>query len=610
MNRRHLVTAAVAVPAAAVLAACTDDTPGPAGPGPTTEAPPPSPRPATKLGFGAILPAGPTAAAPVEIAVETDGVWANPFDPSEVDITVVVSGPGGQKLTVPAFWYQAFTADGASPDGAPGWRVRFTPAVPGTWTVTATLAEPALRAAPTTVAVGPATAADARGFVRVDKAGTGFAYDDGSGFIPVGPNICWSRGPDVLGDYRRWFDRLAAAGGNATRVWMASWSFGLEWKDTGLGDYRKRLRQAWLLDQVFALARQHGIRLMLVLSNHGQFSTTTNPEWNDNPYNKANGGPLADPIGFATDPTAVGYFTRRLRYIAARWAGEPGLWAWEWWNEVNFTPIGQDSVLGPWIQKMTPVLRGFDPYRRPITNSLGDSGSSDTWALPELDFACSHVYSIMDATSNFADRYTGTRARAARKPIVLAEYGYSGGADDRNLDPEGIHWHNGMWAASLTGFAGPAMYWFWDDYIDPANLWGQVHGPAAFLAGEKLAGFTPVKPQAGTGAVALALVSPRRALGWVRAGAYARDDAKAAYEKAITKANKDKVTLKYVYQPPTVTGAQLVLSGLTDGAWRVTWWSTMDGKPTGAGVTVTAAGGKATIAVPSFTRDIAFKAER
>jgi hypothetical protein len=101
---------------------------------------------------------------------------------------------------------------------------------------------------------------------------------------------------------------------------MPSWAFGLEWITRGtdgsvssstLGNYGARLDRAWQLDYVIELARQHGIMVMLSIQNHGPFSLTSNPEWNDNPYNAANGGPLQSPRDFFTSDEAQQLFKRR-----------------------------------------------------------------------------------------------------------------------------------------------------------------------------------------------------------------------------------------------------------------------------------------------------------
>ena len=71
---------------------------------------------------------------------------------------------------------------------------------------------------------------------------------------------------------------------------MASWSFGIEWNDTGLGNYTPRLERAWQLDQVMRMAEERGIKVVLVLLNHGAFSETVNPQWYENPFNLQTAG--------------------------------------------------------------------------------------------------------------------------------------------------------------------------------------------------------------------------------------------------------------------------------------------------------------------------------
>jgi hypothetical protein len=112
---------------------------------------------------------------------------------------------------------------------------------------------------------------------------------------------------------------------------------------------------------------------MLCLLNHGAFSETTNAEWASNPYNAALGGPLKQPGDFVSDPAARDLFKRRLRYIAARWAAYPSLGVWEWWNEINWTPIS-DEALKPWITEMTGEMQNYDldfcTLRTEYSNSL------------------------------------------------------------------------------------------------------------------------------------------------------------------------------------------------------------------------------------------------
>ena len=229
---------------------------------------------------------------------------ANPFDPSQIDLQVAFSPPQGEPVVVPAFYYQEYDA-ARRPVGRPGWKARFSPSQSGAWSAQAHLhagGEIQVSAPIPILVVEGADAARHRGAVRVSQANPRYlAFENGETFTPIGINLGWWNG-DPLGDYERWFDALQRNGATVARIWMASWSFGLEWNDTGLGDYTQRLDRAWLLDQVLRMAEQRGIYVIPVLLNHGAFSLTVNPEWKANPYNSALGGPCKTPQDFMTDP--------------------------------------------------------------------------------------------------------------------------------------------------------------------------------------------------------------------------------------------------------------------------------------------------------------------
>ncbi len=399
----------------------------------------------------------------LEFAIHSSRPAQNPYDPAEIDLLLNVTAPDGAQFSVPAFWTQPFDAATASPCGQAGWRARLTPTQPGAWTVQAEIAGQNLLSQPLTVAVADS---EGRGFVRLNSANNRyFAFDNGETFFPVGLNIGWWQAAP-LEDYARWMDQLQANGGTLIRVWMASWSFAIEWNDTPLGNYDHRQYQAWLLDQLFEMAHQRGIYIELVLLNHGAFSDTVNPEWQNNPYNVALGGPLDSPSKFATDETARQLFKRRLRYIAARWGYSPQLFAWEWWNEVNWTPIAKDD-LQAWVVEMTQVMRQYDPYRHLISISYASNPASAVLSLPEIDFLQHHEYSNLDPMTEFPGLFQWDRQIGGQKPVLFAEFGYSAAIENaESFDQTGLHLHNGLWAATFSGYASPAMYWWWDTYID------------------------------------------------------------------------------------------------------------------------------------------------
>jgi hypothetical protein len=213
----------------------------------------------------------------------------------------------------------------------------------------------------------------------------------------------------------------------------------------------------------------------------------------------------------------------------------------------------------------------------PLSVEVGPAGGRGFIRLSKTGFGYDDSSQFMPVGANIA------WSRAADPATVLAE------ADDPTVDPEGIHWHNGLWAAPFTGFAGPAMYWWWDEYLDPRQAWGNVRGIASFLAGEVLSSFAPVRATVSGDVVALALGRPDRVLAWVRAAAYSRDGAQSAFAAAAHDALGKGVPLAYEYQPPSISSASLTLRGLAAGGWRVRWLSTADGSVVMSSSTVSSA---------------------
>ncbi len=505
-----------------------------------------------------------------ELEVHYEVAVDNPFDPAEIDLRAVFTAQDGDQSIVPDFWYQDFDPQTLQPVGEPSWKVRFTPTQPGPWIAYLMLDGDHLSETVTF----EVTPSEANGFVRIDPRNPRyFVYDSGVPYFPIGLNLGWSRG-DVLADYERWLDRLSENGGSVARVWMASWSFLIEWDDTGLGNYDKRMQQAWLLDQVFGMAEERGVAIMLVLNNHGAFSTSVNPEWEDNPYNLANGGPLVSPAGFVSDETAKAYFRQRLRYVAAALGLFPSLFAWEWWNEVNWTPI-LDSDLAPWIEEMSAVLDEYDPNDHLTTNSYSDGRRSDIWSLPEVDFAQQHDYAGRDPADNYPLDREILANHAGEKPAVFGELGYSAGDDSNNAGLDSVHLHNGLWAAPFSGYASTAMYWWWDVFVDPMDQWGQFGAIAEFLRDEDLAELTPGQATLSSeGASALTLQSDDRALVWIRSDAYDVEAARDAFTAAVIDAIKSKTKLtNWTYEAPLLEGMTVTVDGLGDGVYTLRWFN-------------------------------------
>lgn len=548
--------------------------------------------------------------APIEFIVEGIPAPANPFDATEVDLQLRFLGPNGEAATVGGFWVQGYDARGLLPQGEAGWRARFTPTTPGEWQVSARL----LPSAQTSNAFAfTVTDSSNPGFIRIDSANPRFfATDDGARFFPVGVNMGWWD-DDPIENYTRWLDHFAANGGNTIRVWMANWSFAIEWNDTPLGDYRNRMQQAWLLDELFRIAAERGMKIILVLNHHGQFSRSTNPQWQGNPYNADLGGPLSSPEQFATDPVAIHLFQQRLRYIIDRWGAAPNLLAWEWWNEYNFTAI-DDKLMSAWLDEMDKFLDSRDPYDHLVTISGPAGAASPIWQRPGIDFVSVHLYTTDDLLPIASELTQYYAPEVPEKPLWLAEFGFATGEETvESNDKTGIHLHNGLWATTFSGHVGTGMYWWWDTYIEPLDLWHHFGALTRFVEGQDLAMFSPAQlnittendqsPTAG----GLLLEGQDAYLMWIRNEAYTAEAVEEAYLAAVREALRSKQIMgDFVYSPPPVIGHSALINGVEVGSYQVQWFDPQSGT-WGEVAEVEAGEGTLTLPLPAFDKDIAAK---
>jgi len=519
---------------------------------------------------------------------------ADVFDTIGNDMWLVATHePSQQTLRTPVFWLADFDA-AATPTGQTGWRARFLPAQAGLWQVQ--VVQGTLTSVSLEMMVAPNS--DTRGMVRVHPRG--FAFDDDTPFVPIGVNLGWStaQGAAIVADYERWFSQLGANGGNAARIWMASWAFGIEWNDTPLGDYRNRMRQAWLLDQVLMLAQRYDIRIMLCLINHGAFSTTTNAEWQDNPYNQTNGGPLSTPEQFVTDATARNLWHKRVAYIAARYAAYPSLWCWEWWNEVDWTPI-KDEQLAPWLVDTRTLMHRIDPYQHPITSSWSSVRLTELWADASLDFVQHHTYDAEDVARTTNTARIPINHILRQKPWIVSEIGLNAGGAVTTDAIERIHLHNALWAPLMLGCAGSGMYWWWDTWLDPNNHWDAFAALSTFTKGidmRSLRSFSLMMP----GATVLGLRNDTTMYLWIRHAKYTAKEALRAHALANTVDSQWQYELT-VQQWPAIT-----IKEMTAGSYDVRWFDPQRATWQ-ASVIVNASSDVLVLDVPNFAFDMAVK---
>lgn len=554
-----------------------------------------------------------------ERAIDYPLTQTNPFDPAEVRLDVTFEAPDGSTYTVPAFVYEGFTRalvddrEVLTTTATREWRVRFRPPLderptagaPATWRWRWHAVTPTgdLSSAWDTFEAVPDLAG--HGVLRASRDPRYLVFEDESPFFAIGENMGWAdtRGTFAFDD---WMEKLAAAGGTYLRVWMPSWGMGIEWTGS-LGDYGSRLDRAWQLDHVFDKARELGLYVMLTLQNHGPFSDLHASQWDTNPYNARNGGPLTEPTAFFTDPTARELMKRRLRYIAARWGHAQNLLAWELWNEVDLVADPRLPEVKAWHAEMAQELRALDPQDHLVTTSLGGvdvlaahlNGTIDAlparydlWSMPELDFTQIHFYAFGTLPFDFVSDLGALVGylHTFSKPALIGEVGVSAvsGPDTLENDPHGVGFQKSLWSGLFAETFGTGMSWWWDSVVDPESYYVHFRPLADLVSGVRFdrEAFVRTSPTVTASAPlrAHALVGRTTVLAWI-----------------------ENPNHQWTGEDPTTfSDASLALGDLASGSWRATWIDPYGASPNTV-VTTTPRDGALTLTVPAFARDLALR---
>ena len=415
----------------------------------------------------------------VTLDVELDAVWGNPFDADDIRVDVAVATPSRRTWRAPGFLYEPFTRrldkgnEVVEPDGEARWQLRLSFDEPGTHhlRVTATDRTGTAMSKPLQIEVEPA---DVAGAVR--RHPTDFRYfvtDRGESFFPLGANVCWAAARGTF-DYDDWLSKYADQGCNLFRVWLSPHWPTLSTNTATSGFDGIDLANAWRLDHVVETAERVGLRVMLCIDSFNILrSIERSPGcMEEAPFVRANGGPVGKPMDYFTDPRSLRAYRNRLRYLVARYGCSPAVFCWEFWNEVDIVDEYHSETVARWHRDMALHLRSIDPWRRLIaTSHANPKGDPAVDALAELDFVMTHRYGGDDFPKLMGDDRRG-KAAAKDRPHFHGEFGIVGdGKQTSDTDPKGIHLHNALYASVGDENGGAPMTWWWDNYVEPRNLY-------------------------------------------------------------------------------------------------------------------------------------------
>jgi len=568
-----------------------------------------------------------------EITFQLNRSFENVFDPAQVDVQGAFTAPSGARQTIPGFYYQEFinSEDGSeellTPMGQGCWKIRFAPVEVGTHTFTVKIkaGDDELETAPRTFIAAPS---DDPGYVRISKKDYRcYEFDNGDMFYPIGHNFRSPNDPrcaKVLGipvppdrgtyAYENVFPKMSAAGENFAEVWMCSWWLDIEWVSAwkhyqGLGDYN--LATAWKLDRVLKLARDNGLRIHLVIDNHGKISTWCDPEWKVSPYNKDNGGFLGNPEQFFTDSRAKDLYKRKMRYIIARWGYDTTIAGIELWSELDLTGLGTNFQRHPvktsWHREMTDYIKSIDPWKHILTTHYSTNYTRidpSVVSLPNIDYVAVDAYRQGNDGRSIAHLIAETYHHCKQwpKPQFVTEYGGSPLGNSRQKLESDLH--SGIWAGYMLPMVGTPLLW-WFDFIDRGYRGQGIEGDGLYGHFRALANYAEGEDRRdldlGVGTVTLggshsaarlkgmSLQSRRRAYCWI-------------YEESgMQSMQQEANATRYA-------GVQVTLNNLENTDWTIEFWDTYNGHELKQHrAAARSENGVLQFTLPPFKRDIAVK---
>jgi hypothetical protein len=388
----------------------------------------------------------------------------------------------------------------------------------------------------------------------------------------------------VTGDNERWLGRVAFSLVGPGTIWLDALSLkeaqgGAEllWE----ADVNRPIRgyynplDCFMLDQLVEAAERNGIYLMLCAITRDLYMNTLSKV--DSPQYR-----------LATQDAR-----KFMRYAVARWGYSTSVAAWEYFNEMD-----PGKPTDRFYADVGNYLAATDIYNHLRTTSTWAPSARDC-RHPQIDIAQTHHYmrpdddDFKDEVESIIRQTRFLRENAPSKPAMIGEFGLAdpkwGLSDYMKQDPDGVHFHNCLWASVFAGSSGTAMFWWWE-LLDQQDAYRHYKPLAAFMANVSLVGLRPA---------AATTSEPRMRI----LGHQAND---RAYLWLVNRQATWWNEVVEKRRPQPIDAATVTVEGFNPGNYVVLWWDTHEGAPISR-QTVASDGGRLQLTVPPFTRDLACK---
>ena len=162
--------------------------------------------------------------------------------------------------------------------------------------------------------------------------------------------------------------------------------------------------------------------------------------------------------------------------------------------------------------KSASYFRSIDPYAHLVTISFSNNRDPFYDASNAImDYIQTHDYLHTDMGILGPDDVGYMKSLYPNKPAFIGEFGTPGNIDNyTTVDPTGLNIHNQCWGSTMAKAAAGGFTWWWDVYVDPANLYFNWQRLSNFLQGEDLDayGYTSLPLAVNTSSKAPFSISP------------------------------------------------------------------------------------------------------